>query len=90
MRQSGKMLLIYVMITKKYINHKPHLNRIESQTVEENTRNAVIASYDGSNNQVNNIPENLFIRRWDLTEGCQSRWYYKETTHPIGQVNKKL
>ena len=38
--------------------------------MEDDTRNAVIASYDGKN-QVNNIPENLFIRRWDLTKGCQ-------------------
>ena len=53
--------------------------------MEEDTRNAVIASYDDKN-QVNDIPENLFIRRWDLTEGCQIRWYYVDTTHPIGQV----
>ena len=62
--------------------------RYESQNVQEDISNVVIASYD-QNNQVENIPENLFIRLWDLTSGCQHRWYYKETTYPIGQVNLK-
>ena len=57
----------------------------------EDKSNVVIAAYDQSNQEpfmVSNIPGNLSIRIWDLTTGCQSRWYYEETTYPIGQVNR--
>ena len=60
--------------------------RYESQNVGEDSSNVVMASYD-KGNQVKNILVNI-IRLWDLTSGCQDRWYYKETTYPIGQVNQ--
>ena len=59
----------------------------------EDLSNVVIATYDHNNQlpfMVKKIPVNLSIRMWDLTMGCQHRWYYKETTYPIGQVNRKL